>query len=148
MLLNWDGGEDSWESLGLQETQPVHPKRNQSWIFIGRTDAKAETPILWPSDELTHLKRPWCWERLKAGGEGDHKGWDSWMASPTQWTWVWINSGSWWWTERPGMLQSKGVVKILHMTERLNWMTDWMKTGNFKEIIFFLLIEKKKKKLT
>ena len=55
-------------------------------------------------EELTHLKRPWCWERLKAGGEGDDRGRDGWMASPTQWTWVWVNSGSWRWTGRPGML--------------------------------------------
>ena len=53
-------------------------------------------------EELTHLKRPWCWERLKAGGEVDNRGWDGWMASPIQWTWVWVNSGSWWWTGRPG----------------------------------------------
>ena len=59
--------------------------------------------------ELTHLKRPWCWKRLKAGGEGENnQGWDGWMASPTQWTWAWINSRSWWWTRNPGMLQSMG----------------------------------------
>ena len=58
--------------------------------------------------ELTHLKRPWCWERLKAGGEGDDRGWDGWMASPTQWMWLWMNSGSWWWTGRPGVLQFMG----------------------------------------
>ena len=52
-------------------------------------------------EELTHLKRPWCWERLRAGGEGDDRRWDGWMASPTQWTWVWVDSGSWWWTGRP-----------------------------------------------
>ena len=57
-------------------------------------------------DELIHLKRPWCWEKLKAGGEWDDRGWDGWMASPSQWTWVWVNSRSWWWTGRPGMLQS------------------------------------------
>ena len=76
--------------LDWKEIQSVNPKGNQSWIFIGRTDAEAEVPILWPPDvkELTHWKRPWCWERLKAGGEGDDRGWDSWMASPTQWTWV------------------------------------------------------------
>ena len=56
--------------------------------------------------ELTHLKRLWCWRRLKAGEEGDNKGWDDWMASLTQWTWVWVNSGNWWWTGVPGMLQS------------------------------------------
>ena len=57
-------------------------------------------------EELTHWKRPWCWERLKVGGERDDRGWDGWMASPTQWTWVWINSGSWRW--KPGVLQSRG----------------------------------------
>ena len=55
-------------------------------------------------EELTHLKRPWCWERLKAGGEGDARGWNGWIASPTQWTWVWVNSESWWWTWMPGVL--------------------------------------------
>ena len=60
----------------------------------------------------THLKRPWCWERLKAKGEGDNRGWDGWMASPTQWTWVWVNSGSWWWTGRPGVLQSMGLQRV------------------------------------
>ena len=83
--------------LDRKEIKPVHLKGNQSWIFIGKTDAKAETPILWPPDvkELTHWKRPWCWERLKAGGERDDRGWDGWMTSLTQWTWVWVNSGSW-----------------------------------------------------
>ena len=58
--------------------------------------------------ELTHLKRPWCWERLRAGGEGDNRGWDGWTASPTQWTWVWVDSRSWQWTGRPGVLQFMG----------------------------------------
>ena len=72
--------------------------------------------------EVTHLKRPWCWERLRAGGEKDDRGWDGWMASPTQWTWVWVDSGSWWWTGRPGMLQPIGSQRVGHdwMTE-LNW---------------------------
>ena len=72
---------------------------------------------------LTHLKRPWCWERLKAGGEGGNRGWDGWMASPTQWTWVWVNSGSWWWwTGRPGMLQSIGLQRVGHdSATELNW---------------------------
>ena len=64
--------------------------------------------------ELTHWKRPWCWERLRAGGEGDDRGWDGWMASLTQWTWVWVNSGSWWWTERPGGLPSMGSQRAGH----------------------------------
>ena len=88
--------EDSWESLGLQD-QPVNPEGNQSWIFIGRSDAEADSSILWPPEVKNWLcKRPWCWERLKAGGEGDSRGWDVWMATPTQWTWVWESSGSWW----------------------------------------------------
>ena len=75
-------------------------------------------------EELPHLKRSWCWERLKAGGEVDNRGWDGWMASPTQWTWVWVNSGSWWWTERPGVLQSMGSQRVGHdwVTE-LNWFS-------------------------
>ena len=85
---------------------------------------EAETPILWPPDE-THWKRPWCWERFKAGGEGDRRGWGGWMASPTQWTWVWVNSGSWWWTGRPGVLQSVGLRRVGHdwVTE-MNWIEE------------------------
>ena len=96
--------------------QPVHPK-DQSWVFTGRTDVEAETPILQPPDEeLTHWKRPWCWERLRAGGEGDDRGWDGWMASSTRWTWVWVDSGSWWWTGRSAV---HGVTKSWA------WLSDW-----------------------
>ena len=74
-------------------------------------------------EELTHWKRPWCWERLKAGGEGADRGWDGWMASPTQWTWVWVNSRSWWWMRRPGVLQSMGSQRVGHnWTTELNWI--------------------------
>ena len=73
-------------------------------------------------EELTHLKRSWCWERLSAGGEGDNRGWDGWMASPTQWTWVWVDSGSWWWTGRPGVLQFMGSQRVGHdWATELNW---------------------------
>ena len=72
--------------LDCKEIQPVNPKGDQSWVFIGRTDA----------EELTHLKRPWCWERLRAGEEGDDRGWDDWMASLTQWIRVCVDSGNWW----------------------------------------------------
>ena len=65
-------------------------------------------------EEPTHQKRPWCWERLKAGGEGDDKGWDGWIASLTQWTWVWANSGRWWRTWKPGVLQSMGSQRVGH----------------------------------
>ena len=71
-------------------------------------------------EELTHWKRLWCWEGLGAGGERNDRGWDGWMASPTRSTWVWVNSGSWWWTGRPGVLWSWGH-KESDMTERLNW---------------------------
>jgi len=110
--------------LDSKEIQPVHPKGNQSWIFIARTDAEAETlnTLATWCEDLSHLKRPWSWARLKAGGEGDDRGWDSWMASRTQWTWVWINSRSWWWTGRPGMLLSMGLQRVGHdWTTELNW---------------------------
>ena len=112
--------------LECTEIKPVHPKGNQSWIFVGRTDAEAETPILWPPDSknLTHLKRPWCWERLKAGGEGDGRGWDGWMVSPTPWTWVWVDSRSWWWTGRPGVLGSMGSQRARH-----DWATTTVLNG-------------------
>ena len=100
-----------------KKIQPVHPKGNKSWIFIGRTDAEAETPILWPPDAK---KRPWRWERLIAGGEGDNRGWDGWIASPTQWTWVWANSGNF---DGQGNLVccSPWGCKESDTTERLNW---------------------------
>ena len=75
-------------------------------------------------EELTHWKRRWCWEGLGAGGEGDDRGWDGWMALPTRWTWVWVNSQSWWWTGRPGMLRFMGSQRVGH-----NWATvlNWKK---------------------
>ena len=68
--------------LDCKGIKPVHPKGHQSWVFTGGIDAEAETPILWPPDAKSWLRRPWCWEKLKAGGEGDNRGWDGWMASP------------------------------------------------------------------
>ena len=75
---------------------------------------------------LTYSKRPWCWERLNAGEEGDDRGWASWMASPTQWIWVWVNSGNWWWTGRSGMLQFMGLQKVRH-----DWETNWTELNTF-----------------
>ena len=109
--------------LDYKEIQQVHAKGNQSWIFIGRTgwNWNSNTLASW-CKELTHLKRPWCWARLKAGGDGDDRGWGGWMASPTQWAWVWVNSGSCWWTGRPGLLRFMGSQRVGHdwVTE-LNW---------------------------
>ena len=76
---------------------------------------------------MTHWKRPWCWETLKVGGEGDDRGWDGWKASPTQWTWIWVNSRSWWQTGRPGMLQSMELQRVRHKWEtELNWLHGWL----------------------
>ena len=124
--------EKTFESpLNSKEIQPVHPKGNQSWRFIGRTDVEAETPILWPPDAKNWLiGKDWCWERLKAGGKGDGRGWDGWMASPTQWTWVWVNSGSWWWTGRPSVLQSIGSQRVRH---------DWATELNWSELIYIYI---------
>ena len=112
MLLNY----------GVGEELTVHSK-DQCWVFIRRTDAKAETPILWlPHVKLTHWKRLWCWEKLRAGREGDDRGWDGWMATPSQWTWVWVNSGSWWWTGSPGVLWFMGLQRVPHdWATELNW---------------------------
>ena len=72
--------------------------------------------------ELIHWKRPWCWEGLGSGGEGDGRGWDDWMVSLTQWAWVWVNSGSWWWTGRPGVLRFMGSQRVGHdWAPELNW---------------------------
>ena len=111
--------------LDCKEIQPVHPKGDQPWIFIGRTDWswRSDTLTTW-YEELTHWKRPWCWERLKAGREGDNRGWDGCMASPCHgwWTWVWASSRCWWWAGKPCMLQSKGSKRVVHdWATELNW---------------------------
>ena len=84
-------------------------------------------------EELTHWKRPWCWERLKVGGEGDDRGWDGWMASLTRWTWVCVNSGSWWWERRPGILQSMGSQRV-----RQDWTTELNWTESLLLVFYFL----------
>ena len=112
MLLSCGAREDSREPLGLQgdPTSPSYRRQvlgvhwKDSWGWNSNTFATS-------CEELTHLKRPWCWEGLGAGGEGDDRDWDGWMASLTQWMWVWVNSGSWWWTGRPGVLWIHGVAK-------------------------------------
>ena len=102
--------------LESKEIKRVNPKGNRLWIFTGRTDAKSEAPILWPPDLKSQFTRKgtWRWKRLEAGGEGDDRGWDGWMASLTQWTWVWENSESWWRTGKPGKLQSMGLQRVGH----------------------------------
>jgi len=110
--------------LDCKEIQPVHPKGDQSWVFIGRTDAKAETPILWPPHEKSWLirKDSDAGRDWGAGGKGDDRGWDDWMASPNRWTWVWVNSRRWWWAGRPGMLWFMGSQRVGHdWATELNW---------------------------
>ena len=101
--------------LDCKEIQPIHSEGDQPWDFFGRNDAKAETPVLWPP----HAKRLWCWGELGAGGEGDDRGWDGWMASRTWWMWVWVNSRSWWWRGRPGVLRFMGLQRVRH-----DWATE------------------------
>ena len=122
MLLNCGVGEGSWESLGLdcKEMQPVHPKENQFWLFIGTTDAKYFGHLMQRTDSF---EKTLMLGRIEVGGEADDRGWDGWTASPTQWTGgVWVNSGSWWWTRRHGVLQSMRSQRAGHdgATE-INW---------------------------
>ena len=114
MPSNCGAGEGSWESLGLQGDQTGQSWRKSNlnihwkdWCWSWSSNTLA----MW-YEELTHWKRPWCWERLKVGGEGDNKGWNGWMASPTQWTLVWASSGIWWWTGKSGMLQSMASQRV------------------------------------
>ena len=110
--------------LDCKEIEPVNPKGNQPWIFIGRTNTEAGALILWPPDAKRWFtgKRPWFWETLRAGGEGDDRGWDGWMASATQWTWVWANSRRWWRTGKRGVLQSMGSERVGHSEWQLHIM--------------------------
>ena len=133
MLLNCGIGEDSWESLGLQGDQTSQSYRKsvldihcKDWCWSWSSNGLAT----W-CEELTHWKRPWCWERLKAGGEGDDRGWGGWMASPTRWTWVWASSRGLRWTGKPGVLQSMESQRV-----RYNWVTELNRT----EYLFYSLL--------
>ena len=120
MLLNCGLWEDSWESLGLQG-DPTSPSWRKSVQNIHWKDWcwNSNSLATW-CEELTHWKRPWCWERLKAEREGADRGWDCWMASLTQCIWVWVNSRSWWWTGSPACC-SPQRRKESDMTKWLNW---------------------------
>ena len=125
--------EKTFESpLNCPELKPVHPKGNQPWIFIGKADVEAS--ILWPLDMKSwfHWKRLWCWERLKT--KGDDRGWDGWMASLIQWTWVWANSRRKWRVGKPGVLQSMGSQRVRHndstTTTNPRWLVSFGKEEN------------------
>ena len=134
--LNCGVGEDSWESLGLQG-DPTSPSLRKPVLGVHWKDWcwswNSNTLATW-CKELTHLEIPWCWERLKAGGEGDDRGRDGWMASLTQQTWVWVNSRSWWWTGRPGVLWFMGSQRVGH-----DWVTE---QKLFRTLLVFKLIPK------
>ena len=128
MLLNCGVGEDSWETLEWQGDQ-ISQSLRKSALNIHWKDWcwswNSNTLATW-CQELTHWKRPWCWERLRAGGEGDDRGWDGWMASPTQWTWFWASSGSWWRTGKSGVLLSMRSQRVGH-----DWATEQQQLGTF-----------------
>ena len=126
-LTNWCFStvvlEKTLESpLHCKEIQPVSPEYSLGGLML-KLKLHYFGHLMWRTDSF---ERPWCWERLKAGGEGVDRGWDGWMALPTQWTWVWVSSGSWWWTGKPGVLQSMGSQRLGHdwVTE-LNWYRKW-----------------------
>ena len=122
--------------LDCKEIQSVNPKGDQSWIFIKRTDVEAETPILWPLDAKNRL----IWKDSDAGQEwrqedkGTTRGWDGWMASLTQWTWVWASSRSWWWTGKPGVTAGCSPRGGKDQTQLGNWTE--LKEGLEKNINF------------
>ena len=121
MLLNYGVGEDSWESLRLQG-DPTSPSWRRSVLGVHWKDwwwNWNSSTLATSCEELTHRKKPWCWEGLGAGGEGDDREWDGWMASPTRWMWVWVNSGSWWRTGMPGVLQFMRSQRVGH-----DWATE------------------------
>ena len=133
------------QSMGITESDTTEPACTRKSFFWPNSNCYKEFPMLTPQreplrdkfgfisgnslatscEELTHWKRLWWWEGLGARGEGDDRGWDGWMASLTQWTWVWVNSGSWWWTGRPGVLQFMRSQRVGH-----DWATDLIWSGN------------------
>ena len=136
MLLNCGVGEDS--------RVPWTPRRSNHWVLkeINPEYSLEGLMLKLKFQYFGHLiprtnsfERPWCWERLKAGGEGDNRGWDGWMASLTQWTWVWASSGWWWWTGKPGVLQSMRSQRPRHdwATElKMPWRQRRKKEGTYQ----------------
>ena len=109
--------------LDCKEIKLVDPKGNQSWIFIGRTDTEAEVPILWPPDErIDSLEKTLMLGKTEGRSREEDRGWDGWMASLTEWTWVWASSRRWWRTGKSGLLQSTGWQRVEH-----DWVTEQQK---------------------
>ena len=122
--------------LDYKEVNTVHPKGNQSRIFIGRTDAEGEAPILWPPDVKNWPDAGKDWRQEEKGMTE----WNGWMASLSWWTWVWTSSGSWWWTGRPGRLQSMGLQRAGHnWATELNWNIHFSLFSNFPFVLWIFL---------
>ena len=108
--------------------------------YLGRMTQTFISTGFMPFEGLTHWKRLWCWEGLGTGGEGDDRGWDDWMASLTRWTWVWVNSGSWWWTGRPGVLRFMGLQRVGHdWATELNWTEHALRVSAFIALLWFYI---------
>ena len=132
-ILYWSIEKTLDSPLDSKEIKPVHPKGNQPRIFIGKDwcwSWNSNTLATW-CKKPTHWKRPWFWDRLGAGEEGDDRGWDGWMASLTQRTWVWTSSGRWWRTGKPGVLQSMGLQRVGH-----HWATEQQQLNNVTDALF------------
>ena len=128
-----EGGREIWRRRQWHPTPVLLPGKSHGWRSLVGCSPWGR----WGSEEPTHWKRLWCWEILKVGGEGDDRGWDGWMASPTQWTWVWVSSRNWWWTGNPGMLQSMGLQRVGH-----EWATKLR--PELEHVQVFALLWKKK----
>ena len=122
-----------WEGKMLQPLW--FPKGNQSWKFNGKTDAEAEAPMLWPPGAKNWLIRKDPEDRRRR----DNRGWDGWVASLTQWTWVWASSGSWWWTGKPGLLQSMGLQSQTRLNNWTDWQPLWKTVWKFLTKLHILL---------
>ena len=144
MLLNCGVGEDSWGSLGLQG-DPTSPSKRRSVLSVHWKDWcwswNSNTLATW-CEELTHLKRLWHWERLRAGEEGDDRGWDGWMASPTQWTWVWVNSKDLVIDREAWRVAVHGVAKSRTQLSNWNWteLNCWT-TSEIQDVTLFFLLK-------
>ena len=120
-LSNCDIGEDSGDLWTARRSKPVNSKGNQPWILLeGLCWSWSSNTLATWCEEPTHWKRLWCWKRLKAGEEGDDRGWEGWMASPSQWTWVWANSRRWW--------REIWRAAVHGITKSLTWLSDWIAT--------------------
>ena len=135
MLLNVGIGEYSWESLGLQGDQTSPFWRRSVLGVHGRTDVEAETQyfghLMCRADSF---EKTLMLGKIEGRKRRDDRGWDGWMESLTQWTWVWVNSRSWWWTGKPSTLQFRGSQRVGH---------DWVTELNWTELNGISLVERR-----